>query len=648
MKKRGYFSYHFVGLPGEVVWLTFRKFEVVHHKEDIYRVPDCLNRMSLQDPATTHAQRSDGRLGEFCENSPPRLCDYSYLSSFGRGEGNFRACVGDNETYVSRGRELSLELHAGESTAVTSINFVVAYEFVDTTQEGVQMKGKDGDSGDSWSCDRVFDSESYSNRRRLQFSTPRNVFLFGRGGRTDLRCSYVFRGRAGRERVRLRMERIGHGQSGQCSSSTQHDVLPGLCSGPEDERAPRLRVYVSEVPEGSTRPVRQHCLCEALSSGDPGLSFLSNTSTLMVEFVVENMRPDQDYDDFYISGSFSFAREPSCPLNGVATGAGGEILLKRSHSCNDAPWVIRASRPGMYIFLKVTGSVLHEGRSDGRDLRNRTASSFRPRWCQTADRVYVYTGSKVTVVCPTTAGSGDRAGVGGVRSVELFSDGWDRAKLPFLPRWEERPRDSSVTVRFSGGSREGGPYLLQWMEITPDPDSRADAVAVSLDSTGGAMSSRRSSSSSSSSSCAFSCPELSGCIRAELYCDGVRHCPSGFDEREENCAHVFAPLLYMYAVAIVAVAAVICVAIVVVQRMRSRSGDVFRSNDNLNGDVDGSVVVAAYNPGVMVGVNGGGGAMYNGDYDGEVVSTLAKSASIHSNVDDSGFLVVEADIVNQG
>ena len=117
--------------------------------------------------------------------------------------------------------------------------------------------------------------------------------------------------------------------------------------------------------------------------------------------------------------------------------------------------------------------------------------------------------------------------------------------------------------------------------------------------------------------------------------------PSGFDEREENCAHVFAPLLYMYAVAIVTVALVICVAIVVVQRMRSRS--IFRSTETLahNEDMDGSVIVAAYNP--------ANGAMYNnGDYH-ESVTNLAKSASMHSNVNggDSGFMVVEADIVTQ-
>ena len=96
--------------------------------------------------------------------------------------------------------------------------------------------------------------------------TTRNVFLFGRGGRTNLRCTYTFKGRAGQERVRLRLDRIGGGKdAAQCSSSTEHDMLPGLCSGPEDNRGvPRLRIYISEVPEG-TRAMRQHCICEELS-----------------------------------------------------------------------------------------------------------------------------------------------------------------------------------------------------------------------------------------------------------------------------------------------------------------------------------------------------------------------------------------------
>lgn len=34
----------------------------------------------------------------------------------------------------------------------------------------------------------------------------------------------------------------------------------------------------------------------------------------------------------------------------------------------------------------------------------------------------------------------------------------------------------------------------------------------------------------------FSCPELGACISSELWCDGLRHCPSGNDEQEVNCA----------------------------------------------------------------------------------------------------------------
>ena len=34
----------------------------------------------------------------------------------------------------------------------------------------------------------------------------------------------------------------------------------------------------------------------------------------------------------------------------------------------------------------------------------------------------------------------------------------------------------------------------------------------------------------------YSCPELGACISQELWCDGLRHCPSGNDEEEVNCA----------------------------------------------------------------------------------------------------------------
>lgn len=35
--------------------------------------------------------------------------------------------------------------------------------------------------------------------------------------------------------------------------------------------------------------------------------------------------------------------------------------------------------------------------------------------------------------------------------------------------------------------------------------------------------------------CVFECPEIGACIDPHLWCDGVDHCPSGFDESPANC-----------------------------------------------------------------------------------------------------------------
>jgi hypothetical protein len=46
--------------------------------------------------------------------------------------------------------------------------------------------------------------------------------------------------------------------------------------------------------------------------------------------------------------------------------------------------------------------------------------------------------------------------------------------------------------------------------------------------------------------CVDRCPELNACISSKLWCDGERHCPSGYDEEESNCAFQFGvPVLYV-------------------------------------------------------------------------------------------------------
>ena len=55
--------YRFAGRRGELVWVTFLRFEVRHRKVDLYRAPDCGNRLALYDGG-----KGRRRMGEFCEN----------------------------------------------------------------------------------------------------------------------------------------------------------------------------------------------------------------------------------------------------------------------------------------------------------------------------------------------------------------------------------------------------------------------------------------------------------------------------------------------------------------------------------------------------------------------------------------------------
>ena len=46
--------------------------------------------------------------------------------------------------------------------------------------------------------------------------------------------------------------------------------------------------------------------------------------------------------------------------------------------------------------------------------------------------------------------------------------------------------------------------------------------------------------------CVHRCPELDACINSSLWCDGIDHCPSGFDEAAKHCSFILQlPLLYL-------------------------------------------------------------------------------------------------------
>lgn len=165
-------------------------------------------------------------------------------------------------------------------------------------------------------------------------------------------------------------------------------------------------------------------------------------------------------------------------------------------------WLLEAA-PHKYLYLRFTG--MNSGEE-----------------CLAGNKIIVYSSLFVTplsVICmgdrKTTASiagaesaSSSAANENGKiknnfeREVDVFSNYWynesadpqvlrDHVYIEVLANHEE-------TVRF------------QWIEVTKPHSSRTRE-------------------------CLFECPELNACIDAELWCDGERHCPSGYDEAPAHC-----------------------------------------------------------------------------------------------------------------
>lgn len=98
--------------------------------------------------------------------------------------------------------------------------------------------------------------------------------------------------------------------------------------------------------------------------------------------------------------------------------------------------------------------------------------------------------------------------------------------------------------------------------------------------------------------CKYKCPEMNVCLAPELLCDGVKHCPSGYDESGQFCSS-FA-LMWTVAAGILAAATLASLVayslIKVVRRYKRRTRSVHDIND-LHGTGSGGYLTA----GTLVG-----------------------------------------------
>ncbi|PSN40360.1 hypothetical protein C0J52_25208 [Blattella germanica] len=562
--------YHFQGRRHETVWLSFVKYHAASADPAAYELgAECNARLRIWDgriapnSASPRGQMNVSLLGEFCKDEVPRLCDHSLLSNSSR----FTRPCALAESYVSSGSELTLEQFLRQGSALYPVSFVLRYEFVDTSLEGAPIK----DSANP--CDRVFTSSPQSPSTG-RFQSPRSVFFYGRGGSQNLSCVLRFEAAQG-ERVRLTFTRARFGdrpcvsrldaRTGRwmCSPNPHKSktVMSKLLTGvstPESQGVSEL--WVSEYPWPGVQLPRD-CLCSKLS--EPLVITTLTSSVVEVNFTVTFMNITQDFFDFYFEGEYQFLSGSDVDGGVCSTsreerrlrGSSGEIALRSPVSrknvlqepvvnpdvrddisvsekettsvpCVNHPWLIEPEDSvNNFLYLKIRGYELPSSLAV-------TKSANSAGMCPTLNRIVVYSGVDTRdpkVVCPTETAVIDNFAK--MQVVEVFSDGWNRVNKSSTGLLLLTPHARSFVVEFL--EREPGSYAVTWMEVSKRPLLTASSSFVM-------------SSSTTPPDCPYRCPELNACISAALWCDGSRHCPSGFDEEEANCAYQFGiPLLYV-------------------------------------------------------------------------------------------------------
>lgn len=213
-------------------------------------------------------------------------------------------------------------------------------------------------------------------------------------------------------------------------------------------------------------------------------------------------------------------------------------------------WLLEAA-PHKYLYLRFRGTTDRSG--GGGDE------------CPAGNKIVVYSSLPVaaplSVVCleggasdlrsaaPASIAGAESAYVGHPRGrqreVDVFSNYWyNESADPQVLRdhvYIEVLANHAETVRF------------EWIEVTkPYPGRSKD---------GGAP-------------CPFECPELNACIGAELWCDGRRHCPSGYDEAPAHCERFPTP----YVVAGASAGVVILLVLLATVTIRCRRRGEFKES----------------------------------------------------------------------
>ncbi|XP_034481213.1 uncharacterized protein LOC117786905 [Drosophila innubila] len=442
---------------------------------------NCISETSSYSALGHYAHNTTNVIARFCRGTIPRTCDRSNIN-----ETYARPCT-ISESYVSSSDAITLELRNTESTVLRPLDFKLKYEFIDLHQDGLPQGGGDLD------CNRKFVSSLMDRKDPAIFRSVRNIFLFGRGGTRHLKCVYRFEALRG-ERVRIKLRKVTTSNR-PCYARLDEDINRSFCYGDTN-----VRVEIFERPYPDSILLHRGCICNSSNQTHLPVEYTSTGRDVEVHFIAHNMTTLDDPDTANFEGMFEFVKAPtSCKDGRRKFGPSGTIDMTFGDiECRSRPWLIEPSNGNKFLYVRLKAIFL--SKHNPRKTLNSTHLQTNSWRCETKSRAVLTTSEGLTIVaCPLSPDSN------AYEFVEIFSSGWNER-----PNFALINRSKAISVEFLRPSN--GEYTFNWMELVPRP-----TLSIAED-------------------CQFKCAELGACVNASIWCDGIRHCPSGDDEAFLQCS----------------------------------------------------------------------------------------------------------------
>ncbi|XP_037073714.1 uncharacterized protein LOC119094908 [Pollicipes pollicipes] len=499
-------TYTLLGRSHERLWLYFLQYHVTYHAshQEGYghdaKSRHCHHRLDIIDGAPGGGRNRS--LGFFCGDTKPLLCTRALRAAGGAA---VPPCA-LHESYLSSSENVTLTQRHVTGLGLDTASFQLRYEFVDMREDGQQL----------------------GDEPKGSFGPAKNVFLYGRGGRTHLRCLFRFEGTAG-ERVRILVNKFTAADESGCETVRDERLQRYRC---RYHGGARSELRLAEVPWPGVR-VWRDCVCADRTTGTP-IVVESTASVLELRYDVFNMTAAEDFYSYSFIAKYEFLRKTACKTETRINGSSGAMNLERREEsegrCDALPWMLEAS-PSAYLYLSVPG--------------RREA----PGVCQAATRLVVSAPDlpePLAVICP---GGGDM--------VEVFSAGWRRGE-----RAEPLGQHQRHLVLDVVSAVPGQPVKVSWLELVRPEVQRSSQVAV--------VDAGHWTEAWSAEPCRHMCPELAGgCIAPHLWCDSVHHCPSGRDEDPAICHRWSIPWLYVgVGASALFIIVILCVAAIVHRKQK--------------------------------------------------------------------------------